>query len=690
MMISPLLSTLPAPSGLHALDYAIIAVYLVVVVLLGKLGSKHSGNQEGFFLADRKLGKLYQFLLNFGNSTDSNGAVSSASLVYQQGVSGVWLGFQMIFLNPYYWFMNSWFRRVRLVTTADLFEERLGSRSLASFYAIFQSLSAMVVIIGFGNLVTYKICSTLVVKPEAAWTSTERAAVEGHRELRRLQGLSAAGTLVDADRPALELLREQDARGELHSYITALPPLPFYLAYTLVVGAYIVMGGLTATAWNELLQSVLTILFSIVLIPLGIAAIGGWDQLAARVPAQMFDLVAEGTGAQSVTGLALLAMFVVAIIQINGIIGNMAISGSARDEFAARFGAVAGTYGKRVLMIMWAFCGLVAVALYQGPTALSDPDAAWGLMSVQLLGPGLLGLMLVGLLANNMDTVAAQTLSISALVVRNVYRPLRGGLDDRQAVLVGRVVIAVVLGSGVLAALSMDSVLSMLLLVQTVNVPFGAAVMLMFFWRRLTATAAWLGLVLAILVNILLPLVLGQVAAVRADPDLAIRAPTATGGSAPVFFENVVRTRPADPASPLEGRGRFHLELFLLDRAGLDVAAWTPGDRFAARFFFNAASPFLLLVGLSLLTRPPARERLDQFFGKMKTPVAQSREVDEAELERTRQEPHRFDSLKLFPNSSWEFTKWNRVDTIGFLACCAISAAIIGLFWLLLRWAAPG
>ena len=75
------LSALSAPSGLQTLDYIIIALYLVAVIALGKLGSKHSGNQEGFFLADRKLGKLYQFLLNFGNSTDSNGAVSSASLV---------------------------------------------------------------------------------------------------------------------------------------------------------------------------------------------------------------------------------------------------------------------------------------------------------------------------------------------------------------------------------------------------------------------------------------------------------------------------------------------------------------------------------------------------------------------------------------------------------------------------------
>ena len=45
----------------------------------------------------------------------------------------------------------------------------------------------------------------------------------------------------------------------------------------------------------------------------------------------------------------------------------------------------------------------------------------------------------------------------------------------------------------------------------------------------------------------------------------------------------------------------------------------------------------------------------------------------------TRRDPHRFDHVKLFPRSSWEFTKWDRVDTIGFVACCAVSGGIRGI-----------
>jgi Na+/proline symporter len=123
---------------MHAADFAIIAVYLAIVLLLGRRSKGGTGNEEAFFLAGRKLGKLRQFFFNFGHSTDANTAVSTVSFVYGEGASGAWLQLQMIFLNPYYWFMNVWFRRARLMTTAELFEERLESRGLAQVYAVFQ------------------------------------------------------------------------------------------------------------------------------------------------------------------------------------------------------------------------------------------------------------------------------------------------------------------------------------------------------------------------------------------------------------------------------------------------------------------------------------------------------------------------------------------------------------------------
>src|SRR5581483_10125861 len=130
-----------------------------------------------------------------------------------------WLSFQTVFMNPYFWFMNVWFRRVRLTTLADLFEDRFASRGLSMFYALFQILVACV-FLGFGNVTAYKIASSLVVKPETQWTAADRASIEGYHELKQLEKQNSAAPLASDAKARLDLLRDRDARGELHSYIT--------------------------------------------------------------------------------------------------------------------------------------------------------------------------------------------------------------------------------------------------------------------------------------------------------------------------------------------------------------------------------------------------------------------------------------------------------------------------------------
>lgn len=674
---------------LHVFDLLVVGAYFLLVLGLGVRVSRRAAapkGSEGFFLAGRKLGKVYQFFLNFGNTTDANNAVSTASLAYQQGVSGAWLSFQMVFMNPYFWFMNVWFRRVRLLTMADLLEERMGSRRLAQFYALLQVLITAVITLGFGNLVTYKISTAVVVKPEIEWTAEERRSVEDYRQWRKLETASQAGSLAPGEETVLTALREKNVRGELRESISPFDPVPFYLTYTAVVAAYILMGGMTATAVNEMVQCVLILVFSSMLLPVGLNAVGGVGELGRRVPPEMFEFFGAG-GVSQVTGLTVLAVFFVSWVQITGIMGNMTVGGSARNEFAARFGAVSGTYAKRLMVILWAFCGLVAYALYGG--GLADADMVWGAMSRDLLGPGLLGLMLAGVLAANMSSVSTQVMSASAIIVRNLWQPLFPGRSEAQLVTAGRWTIAAILLLGVAAALLAENVFTFFQLVLTINVPFGAAVSMMFFWRRLTLPAVWTAVIVSTLVNIVGPLALARVEAVQRAPALTVRVPDALGRPTPVYFDTVVRVEPANPASTLEGRTRFHTELYLLNLAGVPVGKLSPGHRFAARLFFDGLLPFALLLVVSAFTRAPAAAAVDLFFGKMKTPVAATPEDDARAMDATVRHPSRFDEAKLFPGSSWEFTKWDRMDAIGFAACVGISGAIVLLFWSLLRAVVP-
>ncbi|HVZ63875.1 MAG TPA: hypothetical protein VG936_04740 [Lacunisphaera sp.] len=672
--------------SLHLMDILVVVAYLATVVWIGRRASAGANSEDGFFLAGRKLGKLYQFFLNFGNATEPQGAVSTASFVYQQGAPGTWLSFQTVFMNPYFWFMNVWFRRVRLTTVSDLFEDRYASRGLSFFYATFQILVACV-FLGFGNVTAYKIASSLVVKTEAQWTAEDRAAVAGYHELKQLEKLAAAGPLDAEHQAELGALRERNARGELKSYVTLLNDFTFYAVFTLVVGTYIVLGGMAAAAVNEGLQSVLIIVFSLLLIPTGLHAIGGWSALAHKVPAQMFDLFGSGNTEQfSVASLC--AILLVSIIQNGGLSHNMGICGSAKNEFAARSG-VSGTYLKRFMIILWAFAGLIAVAMF-GPGGLSDPDATWGAMSNRLLGPGLVGLMLAGVLAGTMSTLAAKALAISSLFVRNVYRQIWPDLDQRRGVFYARCTIVAVLILGTLAAMVMGSFFDIVNVVLTVNIPFGAAVLLTFWWRRATTPAVWCCVILSAVTILLVPWTASHVRSLATDPALAAMSSKPGTG---VYFAKVVHQNPDDLTSALmasEARtNRFNFEAWLVGQLGVDVVALTPTQRFTLQFFFDALFPFAVLIGVSLLTRPTDPARVAQFYGKMKTPVGDTPELEAAAMEETRRNPTRFEHTKLFgADSSWEFCKWDRVDAIGFIVCCVFSAVIVGIFLFLLKLAA--
>ena len=110
------------------------------------------------------------------------------------------------------------------------------------------------------------------------------------------------------------------------------------------------------------------------MIPVGLNYIGGWGELKNKVSAADLDLFGV-----SGSPAFIVASLLVGLVQIHGLSHNMGISGSAKDEYAARSGGVGGTYLKRVMIILWAFAGLIAIAMF-GKDGLADPDAVWDVL----------------------------------------------------------------------------------------------------------------------------------------------------------------------------------------------------------------------------------------------------------------------------------------------------------------------
>ncbi len=696
--------------GMHILDAAIIFLFLTAIVVVGVLTARGVKHQTDFFLGGRKLGRWLQFFLNFGNMTDSTGAVVVSSEVFRQGVGGLWIGFQTLFLTPFYWFSTVWYRRVRLITMADLFVDRFNSKSLAAAYALFNIFLALF-LLGMGNVVTYKVASAMIVKQEANYATQELRSVERFREYRQLKQIADAGSLSEAQRQRFEVLDSMNKRGELNSFISYVKPLPFYIAYTTFICIYIVLGGLRAAAFCDAFQGVLVMLMSVLMIPIGLHRVGGFGGLHRIVPDQMFMLF--GTIATSeYTWYSIFAITFASLIQIFGLIHNITIAGSARDENAARIGAVSGGFSKRFVLIAWAFCGLVAIAIFS--RGVSDPDNAWGTLSLELLKPGLMGLMLSGMLLGHMPAVGASAVSISALATRNIYEPLFQGRTQKHYLRAGQWFVGIVLTSAVLFALLFKSAVTMMVMVITFNTFFGAVVLLTFFWRRLTAGAIKLGLVIWVLLIGIVPWTLPHLESFRRHPALLIQtsmqtvqvtagatAEDVTSGRATrvgqsilkshnilpasVYFEKVARINPEDPRSPMEGLGRFSVEAYSLHLLGIRVSRFTSAGLVAARWFFDGLFPFLMLIVFSYFSPQTESLRVRRFYAKMKTPVLIVPEEDEKEVALSYANPERFDHLRLFPNTSWEFSRWNRRDFVGFAACWGIVCAILLLLWALLR-----
>ncbi|OHB48389.1 MAG: hypothetical protein A2Y10_20010 [Planctomycetes bacterium GWF2_41_51] len=685
--------------GLHIIDIFILLSYLFGMLIIGKIWTKKVKNTSDYFLADRKTGRLLQFFLGFGSKTDASGAVMVSSEVYRQGVGGVWWAFQMVFVTPFFWFFYVWGRRVRLTTNADLYVDRLQSRFLAATYAVIL-LFIVFVTCGFGFLVSYKTMSALLPKPPAQYTTVESQQVKDFHEYQDLKRLYDTGKLPQLKCARFEVLQNMEKRGQLRSYVSYLRPLPFYIVYGGVIFA-IIMGGLGAAAVSDAIQSILVMVFSFIILPFGLVKLGGFSGLHQKVADNMFNMF-NHFDTSEYTWYSVAAIVFLSLLSFGG--GSVTVAGAAKDENAARIGSVSGAFAKRFVTIGWVLCGLVAVGLYGGQIA--DPDAVWGTLTVKLLCPGAIGLMLAGILAAQISAADVLVITQSALFVKNIYTPLLPNRSEKHYVFAGRVFIIVLLVSGIFMALFFNKfgIISILKDVLSAMTFLGTSAYLVYLWRRLTVPAVFSSWLICLIIIGIAPRLLPEFKSIRCSEsfllkteEITIESRTVEGSndneishkkvipSNVIFFDAVARCKPNDPNSKLEGIGRFNIEQYILYHLGVPVKSFSKAGLLTSRMIFDAVFPLSLMIFISYCTKPPHKTIVDRFYAKMKTPVSSNPEEDAREIEKSFVNPTRFDHLKLFPKSNWEFCKWTKSDTIGFLLCWGGVAFVLVLLWAILN-----
>jgi SSS family solute:Na+ symporter len=284
----------------------------------------------------------------------------------------------------------------------------------------------------------------------------------------------------------------------------------------IVTGLYTILGGLRAVIYTEVMQAVVLILGSATLVIVGLVAVGGWSGLEAKVPVDFFSMWKPvshpdfpWTGI--VFGAPILGVWYWCTDQ--HIVQRVL---AARNVTEARRGTIFAGYLKILPVFIFVLPGIIAAALYsdiRGEAA----NSAYPLLVQRLLPAGLKGLVLAGMLAALMSSLASAFNSCSTLLTWDVYRKWRPQATEARLVAVGRITAVILVVLGLLWIPFMKYVSSQLYIyLQSIQAyiapPIAACFLLGLFFRRLNGAGAiaslWTGLVLGLL-RLILELVNG-------------------------------------------------------------------------------------------------------------------------------------------------------------------------------------
>jgi SSS family solute:Na+ symporter len=459
----------------------------------------------------------------------------------------------------------------------------------------------------------------------------------------------------------------------------------------------------------------------------GEGVMGAFRTIHARLPESFFEIFGS-PATPDFTWYYIASIMVMVTINVAVGANQLTATGSAKDEYSARFGFTAGLYLKRLCTVLWGLFALAAAVLYA--ETVSDSDMIWGHATLDLLGGlelGLVGLMVACLMAALMSTADCLMITASALLTHNFYRVVLPNKPEKHYVAVGRILGAGVVIGGAWIAAQFESILSQLKLTWEFGVIFAACFWMGILWRKTTRKAAWASILVTLVLFFLLPLLApigapslrtnAYLTKVTSPPpvertytareiDVEMRnaeiarwdrldAEGLATGPRPKLIETGTKFAKTyqlppkgifwtqgvkrDAEGQLQGQGQLNIMLVLINALGWDLTKNPHALNETVRTLLRVIVPFLVLVVVGYLTRADSEEALDRFYVKMKTPVLADREADERELETSYAKPHRFDHLKMFPRTGWEFCRWDKTDIVGFSLAMLVAFGIIGL-----------
>lgn len=263
----------------------------------------------------------------------------------------------------------------------------------------------------------------------------------------------------------------------------------FWIGSILVIiltGIYTILGGLKAVAYTEAIQTIILILGSVLVTWYGLDALGGWDELRRVAGSEMFNLWKplvpagmEGTWAP-VREEAQMAWYFnnnypwLGMLLCAPIIGlwywctdqyivQRTLGAASLTE--ARRGTIAAALLKLLPVFIFIIPGMICFALAasgkvesigaalldsNGEVINANAQQAFPLLVATILPAGIRGLVVAGLLAALMSSLAGVFNASSTLFTMDFYSKFNPGASEKSLVRIGRIATGVMVVIGLL------------------------------------------------------------------------------------------------------------------------------------------------------------------------------------------------------------------------------------------------
>lgn len=296
------------------------------------------------------------------------------------------------------------------------------------------------------------------------------------------------------------------------------------IGLVVITALYTIFGGMKSVLYTSVLQTPILLLGSLIILVLGLRALGGWENMMAICSAvqvneygdTMTNLIRSNNDPQypwlgALVGSAVIGFWYWCTDQF---IVQRVLSG--KDEKEARRGTIFGAYLKLLPVFLFLIPGMIAFALHQTTEGGFLPmlangnlntDAAFPTLVAKLLPAGVKGLIVCGILAALMSSLASLFNSSAMLFTIDFYKRFKPDTPEKKLVRIGQAATVVIVILGILWIPIMRSIGDVLYLylqdVQSVLAPgIAAAFLLGITWKRTTAQGGMWALIAGLVVGL--------------------------------------------------------------------------------------------------------------------------------------------------------------------------------------------